>query len=228
VTLHTMMRVAVFGLLAFGAASSDAAGEKNMESLRAMDKISKEIQGVPMTPANMQAVAGDLASYYAPKVDCTMTPSNSIGFEMKGVTFAECCAGWAKSYANIVIRHWSSELAVVPGSGGKTVLVKNHLDYTVTATGEAVSGPEAERYKFNDAGLIISIDQEFDRSKFDKDGGKSFALAEVSVPTTSTTEAIAPFVAVCFTGVAALAVFVRITRRQQDPILHGGYQGLAA
>lgn len=222
-----MARAALVALLAVlgVAGAEDAAGAKNLETAKKLWEISLQaVTDKSITPAVIEKLVGNSLSFYAPKVDCSLTPSSPLGFEMRGVPYEACSAGYAKVFGGLKVgRMEGAEFAVVAGSGGKVVLVRETFDYTVTATGEVVSGVTVERMEFNDEGLVVSDSQLFDTSKL---GGATLAAA--GVPPSGVVGAAWAAGAAVFAGAAVVGVFMmRAARRQPEPLLHG-YEGLPA
>lgn len=215
------MRFAVLALLALGVASSKAVEDKNLKTLGTLFEISRELVGKELSLEVIQELQGKIVSFYSPTLKrCAMSPGSKIGIDLKDASLGECFLAAGKVIAGITVTSWNYELAVVRGSEGKKIMSwASPWDFTVTATGKKFSDVQGTLFEFDDAGLIEGFTQEFDTSNFPT--GEKNLLAAAPPPVIGATGAVA-LVATSFSaGLAAMAAFVRLSRRRPEPLLSG-------
>jgi len=184
-------------------------GTKNVATvLSVFDKAKLLLKGNTLSPALMATLAGELASSYAPAVDCSMSPASSSGYDLRGVPFHFCLAKAQEFLGDAKQVDWAIDaVAPVPASGGTSILLwqKNAME----VAGLPLTMNSAFKVDFNVAGLITSFAQELDTSAVFETRARAASLASEASLAAQLSDLVLPgFLLGCFVGSIPLAVLL--------------------
>jgi len=154
------VRLVAFACLAMALAAAHP-GQRNLETLKKFFKGVEFLKGKTVDKLLMDKVVAQLGNMFTSKLDCKSTTESPIGFELRGVSFAECCDEFAQMNLGMINLDWSTEFAVLEGTGGQNLLVWQPNLFELPS-GARLSQDVAYRFEFDEDGKISKWAMELD------------------------------------------------------------------